>query len=211
MRLGAQPFSWKWVLFEWEWKMISISKTGGWVSLGKKLEFKSSEMTKNVSITHKVERSFFCTLQFVKLIQLLTLLVLRIWLSLPLWKVQIVWLKKNLYMDIVALGFDHFMTSLSMVKIFSPSFVSLFVFFFLTYTDMFFFSGTHLRTCVRQVHPWILFYWTRFKIPWLKSQFVVMWINQRKKEKRKKFFLVITLIVFDSKCTNEGFFWSFNR
>ena len=25
----------------------------------KKLEFKSSEMTKNVSITHKVERSFF--------------------------------------------------------------------------------------------------------------------------------------------------------
>ena len=26
MRLGAQPFSWKWVLFAWEWKMISISK-----------------------------------------------------------------------------------------------------------------------------------------------------------------------------------------
>ena len=26
MRLGAQPFSWKWVLFESEWKMISISK-----------------------------------------------------------------------------------------------------------------------------------------------------------------------------------------
>ena len=26
MRLGAQPFLWKWVLFEWEWKMISISK-----------------------------------------------------------------------------------------------------------------------------------------------------------------------------------------
>ena len=26
MRLGAQPFSWKWVLFEWEWKLISISK-----------------------------------------------------------------------------------------------------------------------------------------------------------------------------------------
>ena len=26
MRLGAQPFLWKWVLFTWEWKMISISK-----------------------------------------------------------------------------------------------------------------------------------------------------------------------------------------
>ena len=26
MRLGAQPFLWKWVLFAWEWKMISISK-----------------------------------------------------------------------------------------------------------------------------------------------------------------------------------------
>ena len=37
MRLGAQPFLWKWVLFEWEWKMISISKAGGWVSLGKKI------------------------------------------------------------------------------------------------------------------------------------------------------------------------------
>ena len=43
-------------------------------------------------------------------------------------------------MDIVALGFDHFMTSLSMVKFFSPSFVSLFVFFFLAYTDIFFFK-----------------------------------------------------------------------
>ena len=28
MRLGAQSFFWKWVLFAWEWKMISISK--GW-------------------------------------------------------------------------------------------------------------------------------------------------------------------------------------
>ena len=27
MRLGAQPFLWKWVLFVWEWKMISISKS----------------------------------------------------------------------------------------------------------------------------------------------------------------------------------------
>ena len=27
VRLGAQPFKWKWVLFAWEWKMISISKT----------------------------------------------------------------------------------------------------------------------------------------------------------------------------------------
>ena len=26
MRLGAQPFLWKWVLFVLEWKMISISK-----------------------------------------------------------------------------------------------------------------------------------------------------------------------------------------
>ena len=26
MRLGAQPFFWKWVLFIWEWKMIFISK-----------------------------------------------------------------------------------------------------------------------------------------------------------------------------------------
>ena len=26
MRLGAQPFLWKWVFFAWEWKMISISK-----------------------------------------------------------------------------------------------------------------------------------------------------------------------------------------
>ena len=25
MRLGAQSFLWKWVLFEWEWKIISIS------------------------------------------------------------------------------------------------------------------------------------------------------------------------------------------
>ena len=26
MRPSAQPFSWKWVLFAWEWKIISISK-----------------------------------------------------------------------------------------------------------------------------------------------------------------------------------------
>ena len=26
MRLGTQPFLWEWVLFAWEWKMISISK-----------------------------------------------------------------------------------------------------------------------------------------------------------------------------------------
>ena len=26
MRLGAQPFLWKWVLFPWEWKIISILK-----------------------------------------------------------------------------------------------------------------------------------------------------------------------------------------
>ena len=97
MRLGAQPFLWKWVLFEWEWKMISISKAGGWVSLGKKLEFKSSEMTKNVSIIHKVEHSFIYFVHY------------SLWKSysywpcsfsesdclLPLWKVQIVWLKKN--------------------------------------------------------------------------------------------------------------------
>ena len=29
MRLGAQPILWKWVLFEWELKMISISKAEG--------------------------------------------------------------------------------------------------------------------------------------------------------------------------------------
>ena len=28
MRLGAQPFLWKWVLFAWEWKMISMSIKG---------------------------------------------------------------------------------------------------------------------------------------------------------------------------------------
>ena len=26
MRLGAQPFLWKWVLFAWELKKVSISK-----------------------------------------------------------------------------------------------------------------------------------------------------------------------------------------
>ena len=26
MRLGAEPFLWQWVLFAWEWKVISISK-----------------------------------------------------------------------------------------------------------------------------------------------------------------------------------------
>ena len=26
MRPSAQPFLWKWVLFAWEWKIISISK-----------------------------------------------------------------------------------------------------------------------------------------------------------------------------------------
>ena len=158
MRLGAQPFLRKWVLFEWEWKMISISKAGGWVSLGKKLEFKSSEMTKNVSIIHKVEHSFIYFVHY------------SLWKSysywpcsfsesdclLPLWKVQIVWLKKNLYMDIVALGFDHFMTSLSMVKVFTPSFVSLFVFFFLTYTDMFF--SRYALAYVRKAGPLLDFF-----------------------------------------------------
>ena len=159
MRLGAQPFSWKWVLFECEWKMISISKAGGWLSLGKKLEVKSSEMTKNVSIIHKVERSFIYFVHY------------SLWKSYSYWPCSFskcdcpfatlessnCLAEKNLYMDIVALGFDHFMTSLSMVKVFSPSFVSLFVFFFLAYTDMFFFSDTHLRTCVKQVRHWILF------------------------------------------------------
>ena len=78
----------------------------------KKLEFKSSEMTKNVSIIHKVEHSFIYFVHY------------SLWKSysywpcsfsesdclLKLWKVQIVWLKKKLYMDIFALGFDHFMT-----------------------------------------------------------------------------------------------------
>ena len=26
MRLSAEPFLWNWVLFAWEWKIISISK-----------------------------------------------------------------------------------------------------------------------------------------------------------------------------------------
>ena len=26
MRLSAQPFLWKWVLFAWEWKIVSLSK-----------------------------------------------------------------------------------------------------------------------------------------------------------------------------------------
>ena len=26
MRVGAQPFLWKWVVFAWEWKILSISK-----------------------------------------------------------------------------------------------------------------------------------------------------------------------------------------
>ena len=50
----------------------------------KKLEFKSSEMTKNVSIIHKVERSFIYFLHYSlwkSYMQLLTLLVLKIWLS----------------------------------------------------------------------------------------------------------------------------------
>ena len=153
MRLGAQPFSWKWVLFEWEWKMISISKAGGWLSLGKKLEVKSSEMTKNVSIIHKVERSFIYFVHY------------SLWKSYSYWPCSFsksdcpfatlessnCLAEKNLYMDIVALGFDHFMTSLSMVKVFSPSFVSLFVFFFLAYTDMFFFR--YALAYVRKAGP----------------------------------------------------------
>ena len=153
MMLGAQPFSWKWVLFEWEWKMISISKAGGWVSLGKNLEFKSSEMTKNVSIIHKVERSFIYFVHY------------SLWKSYSYWPCSFsksdcpfatlessnCLAEKNLYMDIVALGFDHFMTSLSMVRVFSPSFVSLFVFFFLACTDMFFFR--YALAYVRKAGP----------------------------------------------------------
>ena len=137
------------------WQVAKIRKTEMktntwlWVSFGKKIGFNSSEMAKKcVSISHKVERSFiyFVHYSFWKSYSYWPCSFSESDCLLPLWKVQIVWLKKNLYMDIVALGFDHFMTSLSMVKIFSPSFVSLFVFFFLTYTDLFFFQ---LRTCVR--------------------------------------------------------------
>ena len=114
----------------------------------------------------------------MKIIQLLTLLVLRIWLSFAtLESSNCLAEKKFIYGNRSPwLRSLRVMTSLPMVKVFSPSFVSLFVFFFLANTDIFF-SGTHLRTCVKQVHHWILFYWTRFKIPWLKSQFVVMWIT----------------------------------
>ena len=62
----------------------------------KKLEFKSSEMAKNVSIIHKVERSFIylCTTvcenhTVIDLARSQNLIVLLL-----LWKVQIVWLKK---------------------------------------------------------------------------------------------------------------------
>ena len=32
MRPSAQPFLWKWVVIEWEWKIISISKAVHWTS-----------------------------------------------------------------------------------------------------------------------------------------------------------------------------------
>ena len=55
----------------------------GWVSFGKKIGFNSSEMTKKFVYNSLSRAQFylFCALQFVKIIQLLTLLVLRIWLS----------------------------------------------------------------------------------------------------------------------------------
>ena len=118
----------------------------------------------------------------MKIIQLLTLLVLRIWLSFAtlessnclaekkfIYGYRCPWLR-SLH-DIIINGEGFF-----------AKFCFLIYFLFPCQYWHFFFSGTHLRTCVKQVHHWILFYWTRFKIPWLRSQFVVMWI---------------TLIVFD--------------
>ena len=108
-------------------------------------------------------------------------------------------------MDIVALGFDHFMTSLSMVKVFSPSFVSLFVFFFLAYTDMFFFR--YALAYVRKAGPPLdSFLLNTFENPLIEKSIRRDLNKSKKKGKKKNFFLVIILIVFDSKCTNEGFF-----
>ena len=123
----------------------------------KKLEFKSSEMTKNVSITHKVERSFFCTLQFVKLIQLLTLRVLRIWFffchfgkfKLFGWEKNYIWISLPLAS---ITSWHHYQWWR-----FFPQ-VLFFVCFLFPYLYWhFFFSGTHLCTCVKQVLLWILF------------------------------------------------------
>ena len=158
MRLGAQPFSWKWVLFEWEWKMISISKAGGWVSLGKKLEFKSSKMTKNVSIIHKVERSFiyFVHYSLWKSYSYWPCSFQNLIVLLLLWKVQIVWLKK-IYIWISLLlasitSWHHYQWWRFFRQVLFPC---LFSFSLPILTC--FFSDTHLRTCVKQVRHWILF------------------------------------------------------
>ena len=44
MRLGAQPFLWKWVLIAWEWKIISISKAEHLTSFWYRGPWGNSEM-----------------------------------------------------------------------------------------------------------------------------------------------------------------------
>ena len=164
----------------------------GWrlsLPFGKKLEVKSSEMTKNVSIIHKVERSFIYFVHY------------SLWKSYSYWPCSFsksdcpfatlessnCLAEKNLYMDIVALGFDHFMTSLSMVKVFSPSFVSLFVFFFLAYTDMFFFR--YALAYVRKAGPPLdSFLLNTFENPLIEKSIRRDLNKSKKKGKKKNFF-----------------------
>ena len=66
IRLGAQPFLWKWVLFAWEWKMTSISKAehlpsfwnrGPW-ELGNGPRFLCLIYHFSVCIAYKMKHSF---------------------------------------------------------------------------------------------------------------------------------------------------------
>ena len=66
MRLGVQPFLWKWVLFAWEWKMTSISKAenlpsfwnrGPW-ELGNGPRFLCLIYHFSVCIAYKMKHSF---------------------------------------------------------------------------------------------------------------------------------------------------------
>ena len=89
-------------------------------------------------------------------------------------------------MDIIALGFEHFMTSLSMVKVFSPSFVSLFVFFLLAYTDMFFFR--YALAYVRKAGPLLYFFPTKRVLKPLIKKPIHRDVNKSKKEEKNFFF-----------------------
>ena len=66
MKLGAQPFLWKWVLFAWKWKTISISKAehlpsfwnrGPW-ELGNGPRFLCLIYHFSVCIAYKMKQSF---------------------------------------------------------------------------------------------------------------------------------------------------------